>query len=127
VDEMKSKQARKQRKAQYNAPEHVRSRAVASHLSESLSREYRRRTARVIEGDTVKVIRGDESVKGVEGKVSKVNTKTGRLIIEGITMPKADGTQTARSIHASNVIITRLDLSDTLRRGRLQRGEGAAQ
>ncbi|MDD1771030.1 MAG: 50S ribosomal protein L24 [Methanomassiliicoccales archaeon] len=124
---MKSKQARKQRKAQYNAPEHIRSKAVASHLSESLSKEYRKRNARVIEGDTVRVVRGDESVKGVEGKVSKVNTKTGRLVIEGITMPKADGTQKARSIHASNVLITKLDLTDQKRRGRLQHTEGASQ
>ena len=124
---MKSKQARKQRKAKYNAPEHVRSRAVASHLSESLSKEFKRRTARVIEGDTVKVVRGDDSVKGVEGKVSKVNTKTGRLTIEGITMPKADGTQKARPVHASNVVITKLDFTDNQRRGRLHRSEGASQ
>ncbi|MGD1061322.1 MAG: 50S ribosomal protein L24 [Methanomassiliicoccales archaeon] len=116
---MKSKQARKQRKAHYNAPEHIRSRMVASHLSESLSKEYRRRTVRVIEGDTVRVVRGDESVKGVEGRVSKVDTKTARLIVEGITMPKADGTQKARPVHSSNCIVTKLDLSDNKRRGML--------
>ena len=73
------------------------------------------------------MVRGDEAVKGVEGKVSKVNTKTGRLIIEGITMPKADGTQKARPIHASNVLITKLDLTDQKRRGRLQHTEGASR
>ncbi len=124
---MKSKQARKQRKTQYNAPEHVRSRMVASHLSESLSKEYNRRAARVIEGDTVKVVRGDESVKGVEGKVSHVNTKTCRLTIEGITMPKADNTQKARPIHASNCVITKLDLSDNTRRKRLTGKTEASQ
>jgi large subunit ribosomal protein L24 len=124
---MKSKQARKQRKAHYNAPEHVRSRMVASHLSEGLSKQYGRKTVRVIEGDTVKVVRGDEAVKTVEGKVSHVDTKTCRLTIEGITIPKADGKQAARPIHASNCIVTKLDLTDNRRRKRLTGTQEASQ
>jgi large subunit ribosomal protein L24 len=85
------------------------------------------RSAMVIKGDTVKVLRGDEGVKGVEGKVSDVNTKTGRIIVEGITMPKADGTMKARPVHSSNVLITKLDLTDPWRKEKLQRTqEGSA-
>jgi large subunit ribosomal protein L24 len=85
------------------------------------------RSIRVIVGDTVKVLRGDEGVRGVEGKVSDVDTKTGRIVVEGITMPKADGTMKARPIHSSNVIITKLDLTDPWRKEKLQRKqEGSA-
>jgi len=124
---MPSKHARKQRKAQFNAPIHARRKLVASHLSEALSKQYNRRSALVVEGDTVKVVRGDDVVKGVEGKVTKVDTKTGRLIIEGITMPKADNTQKARPIHASNVMITKLDLADPLRKAKLEKTREASQ
>ena len=117
---MVSKQARKQRKALYNAPIHVRRRNVSAHLSDELMKQTAARSSRVIVGDTVKVLRGDEGVKGVEGKVSDVNTKTGRIIIEGITMPKADGTMKARPVHSSNVIITKLDLTDPWRKAKFQ-------
>ncbi len=36
----KSKQARKQRKALYNAPTHVQAEDVSSHLSDELMKEY---------------------------------------------------------------------------------------
>jgi len=120
---MVSKQARKQRKALYNAPIHVRRRNVSAHLSEELMKQTGTRSSRVIKGDTVKVLRGDEGVKGIEGKVSDVNTKTGRIVVEGITMPKADGTMKARPIHSSNVIITKLELTDPRRKEKLQRKE----
>jgi large subunit ribosomal protein L24 len=124
---MVSKQARKQRKALYNAPIHVRRRNVSAHLSDELMKQAGKRSTRVIKGDTVKVLRGDEGVKGVEGKVSSVNTKTGRIIVEGITMPKADGTMKARPVHSSNVIITKLDLTDKRRKAKLQNvQEGSA-
>ena len=124
---MVSKQGRKQRKALYNAPIHVRRRNVSAHLSDELMKQTATRSSRVIVGDTVKVMRGDEEVKGVEGKVSDVNTRTGRIVIEGITMPKADGTMKARPVHSSNVIITKLDLTDPRRKAKLQsRKEGSA-
>jgi large subunit ribosomal protein L24 len=41
---------------------------------------------RITKGDTVRVVRGDE--KGKEGKVIRVNRKTGRITIEGINIVK---------------------------------------
>ena len=124
---MVSKHARKQRKAQANAPSHVKRKMVSSHLSDSLMKDLKTRSVRVIVGDTVKVIRGDEKVKGIEAKVTEVNTKTGRIVIEGVTISKADGTMTARPVHASNVIITKLDLKDPWRKEKLQGAkEGSA-
>ena len=119
----KSVQARKQRKTQYNAPTHVKSKMVASHLSPELRKEFDRRSARVVAGDTVRVMRGEEEIVGLEGKVTRVDTETGRIIVEGVTVPKADGTMEARSVHASNLEITKLDLKDTWRKARLQKKE----
>ena len=40
----------------------------------------------VVKGDTVRVVRGDD--KGKEGKIIRVHTKTGRVVIEGINIVK---------------------------------------
>jgi large subunit ribosomal protein L24 len=68
----------------------------------------------VSRGDTVRVMRGDD--KGKEGKVVRVFTKTGRIIVEGVNIVKKH--QRARRpeeesgiiekpapIHASNVML----------------------
>jgi large subunit ribosomal protein L24 len=120
---VKSSKARKQRKALYNAPVHVRRRIVSSHLNEALMKEHKKRSVPVIKGDTVMVVRGDADIVGTEGKVSNVDTKSGRLIVEGVTTTKADGAQTARAVHASKVVITKLDLSDSWRKEKLLRGK----
>ncbi|MFP4546349.1 MAG: 50S ribosomal protein L24 [Methanomassiliicoccales archaeon] len=122
---MKSKKARKQRKAQYNAPAHARRKMVASHLSDSLMEEYGRRSIPVIRGDNVMIMRGSEERVGTEGKVTEVDTKTGRITIEGVTTYQADGTEIAMPVHASNVVITKLDLSDAWRKDKLESEEGA--
>jgi large subunit ribosomal protein L24 len=117
---MVSKQARKQRKRQHNAPEHVRRKMVASHLSEDLMKQYKRRSAMVVAGDTVKVVRGDEKVRNAEGKVTSVNTKSGKVVIEGITIASADGTLNERPVHSSNLVIIKLNLTDPWRKERLE-------
>jgi large subunit ribosomal protein L24 len=110
-----SSKARTQRREHYNAPNHVRSRKVAAHLSTELRKKYGVRSARICRGDTVVVMRGTEDVRGTEGKVMEILTKEGRVIIDGITINQADGTAVARSVHASNVVITKLDLTDEWR------------
>ena len=45
-----------------------------------------REAIHVTKGDTVRVMRGDD--KGREGKVLKVFTKTGRVLIEGVNIVK---------------------------------------
>jgi len=122
-----SKKARKQRKALYNAPNHVRSAMVSSHLDEPLRKEYKLRAVRVIKGDTVKVVRGDDDIIGLEGKVQEVDTKTGRIVVEGVTIAKADGTQTARPVHSSKVIVTKLDLTDARRKDKLTKAKEVSQ
>ena len=63
----------------YQAPYHVLSKQLGSHLSKDLRQKYGTRSIRVTIGDTVRVLRGE--FKGVDGKVKEVNTfiSTGKL------------------------------------------------
>ncbi|MEA1985461.1 MAG: 50S ribosomal protein L24 [Euryarchaeota archaeon] len=116
---MVSKQPRKQRKARYDAPLHVRQKYMRAPLSKDLRSKYGRRSAGVIVGDTVEVTRGDHV--GTKGEVEKVYLKDGTLVIEGIISTKADGTEMPRPIYPSNVVITALELKDKKRKSILSR------
>lgn len=115
-----SRQPRKQRKLLYTAPLHKRRKWIAAHLADDLILKYRRRSLPVIKGDTVKVMRGD--FKGHVGKVRSVDTKKGRLEVEGVIITKVDGKKVPRPVHASNVVITKLNLTDPWRRKKLEEG-----
>ena len=117
---MKSIQPNKQRKKIFNAPQHKKRKWMSSHLEENLLLKYDKRAISVIKGDTVKVMRG--SFKGHEDKVARVNVKKRYLEIEGLIMSKADGNKIAKPIHPSNVMITKLNLTDKWRRMKLERG-----
>ncbi len=124
---VQSKKARKQRKAFYNAPLHIRRKNISSHLSDELRKQYGLRSLQVRKGDTVRVMRGDEDIVGLEGRVAAVITKSGRVSVDGVTVAKADGTQTARTVHASKVEIIKLDLSDPKRKEKLARAKEVSQ
>ncbi len=124
---VKSSKARKQRKAHYNAPNHARRKALASPLSPELREKYGKRSMPVVAGDTVMVTRGNEDVRGIEGKVLEVRTRTGRVSVEGITSAQADGTEVSNPVHASNVMITKLELSDEWRKDKLLRKNEVAE
>ena len=116
---MMSKKPRKQRKKMFNAPLHIKRKFIGAHLEENLLLKYDKRAVPVVKGDSVRVIRG--SFKGHEDKIVKVNVKKRCIEIEGITMSKADGNKIAKPIHSSNVIITKLNLTDKWRRKKLER------
>lgn len=118
-----SSKARVQRRTQFNAPTHVKRKMVSSHLSADLREKYGVRSARVCKGDTVAVLRGTEDLRGTEGRVLDVDTKTGRVTIEGITINQADGTAVAKPIHASNLVITKLNLADEWRKDSLSKNK----
>ncbi len=103
----------KMRKMLYNSPKHRREKIVSSHLSDELFGKYGIRSIPVRKGDTVKIVRGN--FKGFEGKVSNVDLKKMKINVEGVLINKADKKQKPRWIDASNVIITKLDLSDKKR------------
>ncbi|MBN1280721.1 MAG: 50S ribosomal protein L24 [Candidatus Thermoplasmatota archaeon] len=117
---MTSTKPRKQRFRLYNAPLHVKRKMIAAHLAENLLLKYDRRSLPVIKGDTVKVMRG--SYRGHENKIGKVNVKDQTVEIEGVTLTTAKGTKLARPIHASSLLITKLNLTDKWRRQKLEKG-----
>jgi large subunit ribosomal protein L24 len=86
---------------------------IRSPLADNLRSEYHKRNARVIKGDTVKVLRGE--YKNVEGKVEKVKTDRSTLYIEGIQREASKGGKVKIQIHSSNVMITSLNLQDKQR------------
>ncbi|MEM3507070.1 MAG: 50S ribosomal protein L24 [Candidatus Bathyarchaeia archaeon] len=117
--DLKSSKPSKQRKALYNAPIHLRRKLLSCHLSTELRAKYNTRAFPVRVGDTVKVLRGD--FKGIEGKVTEVDTKNISIYIEGVTREKVSGTTVKVPIHPSKVMITNLNLEDKLRIKALER------
>ncbi|MEM2124267.1 MAG: 50S ribosomal protein L24 [Methanolinea sp.] len=114
---IESKQPRKQRKARYTAPAHARNRFLHAPLAPALRENYHRRSVRVVTGDTVKVLRGESA--GTEGLVDKVDTKRCMIVVQGVSVRKADGTEVPRPVHPSNVQVTKLNLKDPKRAERL--------
>ncbi len=92
--------------------------AVCSNLSDDLKKQYNKRSTSVVKGDTVKIMRGE--YKGVEGKVEKINTEKGKLSIEGVQREKIKGGNVKVLIHASNVIISSLNMDDKYRKNKME-------
>ena len=128
----------KQRVGQREASRQVRRKRMRARLisEDPELQSIRRVTIRV--GDEVEVIRGDfghpNSVKsdtrgkrlgqsrgraGVSGKIAKVDTNSGMIFVDGVTITTSDGKEEALPIHPSNVIVTKLFEGDTLRLKRL--------
>lgn len=119
-----STKPRKQRRARTDAPLHMKKRMVAAHLSSALMSEFNVRSLPVRKGDTVKIMRGAKDLKVIEAKVASVDLKRSKIIIENVTVPKADGTQKPKPIDPSDVVITKLDLSDPWRKKKLDSLKG---
>jgi large subunit ribosomal protein L24 len=113
-----SKQPRKQRKARYNAPIHARGQFLRAPLSGDLRSKYNRRNIRIINGDTVKVLRGDFT--GEEGVIEGIDTKKGKVVVHGVSLTKSDGTEVPRPVDPSNVQIVKLNLKDKRREAKLE-------
>ncbi|BBD71905.1 50S ribosomal protein L24 [Sulfodiicoccus acidiphilus] len=116
---MNSSSPRKQRKLLYTSPKHLRTKLLTAKVSDELSNQYGISRIKVRKGDTVKVLRGTNV--GFEGKVNSVDTKSGFVMIEGLTRKKVDGTPVFVKIRASNLVVTKLDMSDPLRRKSIER------
>ncbi len=108
-----SKQPSKQRRALMDMPLHRRKRQMTARLTRELQLKHRRKRLGVIKGDSVRVMRGE--FKGVEGEVTAIDTKTGRLSIDGVTREKADGSTMFYPIHPSKVELTKLQEKDPWR------------
>jgi len=103
----------------FQAAHHTRSKQLGSTLSKELRKKYGRRSARVVEGDTVRVMRGE--FKGIDGKVTHISTEKNSVAVEGIKREKLKGGNVDIYIHTSNVMITGMNLDDKWRQNRMEK------
>ena len=103
----------------YRATNQFRGKQAGSHLSKQLREKYGQRSVRILNGDTIKVIRGE--FKGVDGKVVKVSTAKHTIAIEGVKKQKRKGDKIDVYIDSSNVVITNLNTDDKWRTARLEK------
>lgn len=87
-------------------------------LSKELREKYKRRATRPREGDSVRIVRGE--YKGIEGKITKVMPREGKISVEGVTHEKQKGGTSPVPVRSSNAVITSLNLDDKLRRAKME-------
>ena len=104
---------------------HIRHKHMAAPLSSELAASKGAKTLPVRKGDTVRILRGDN--KGFEGKVSRVDLKTYRIYLEGLTREKVDGTNIFLAVHPSKVQIRNLSLDDKWRKEIIERKAAPAK
>jgi len=102
----------------YQATAVVKSKQLSSHLSKELQKKYTKRSIRVIEGDTIRVLRGE--FRGVTGKITKVSTQKNGVSVEGVKKEKLKGGNLDVFIHPSNLIVTDLNTEDKWRQNKLE-------
>ena len=102
----------------FQATMQTRSKQLGANLSKDLQKKYGKKSARVVEGDSVTILRGE--FKGVDGKVSKISTEKTSVAIEGVKKEKTKGDKFDVYIHTSNLVITSLNGDDKWRIAKLQ-------
>ena len=102
----------------FQATLQTRSKQMGSALSKDLQKKYGKKSARVVEGDSVTIIRGE--FKGVDGKIAKISTEKSGVTIDGVKKEKTKGDKFDVYIHTSNLVITSLNSSDKWRMAKLE-------
>ena len=102
----------------YRASHVLRSKQIASPLSKELQKKYTKKSVRVIEGDSIKIVRGE--FKGVDGKIANISVQKSSLAIEGVKKEKTKGDKFDVYVHSSNVIVTSLNSDDKWRISKLE-------
>ena len=101
----------------FQATLQTRSKQMGSALSKDLQKKYGKKSARIIEGDSVTILRGE--FKGVDGKISKISTQKSSVAIDGVKKEKTKGDKFDVYIHTSNLVITSLNSGDKWRMAKL--------
>lgn len=102
----------------YRATYHTKSKQLGSALSKDLQKKYGKRSVRINEGDTVRILKGE--FKGVDGKVSKVSTQKNSVAVEGVKKEKTKGDKFDVYIHTSNLVVTSLNSENKWRITKLE-------
>lgn len=115
-----TKQPSKKRKQLYTAPLHQRRKTLTAPLAPMLAEKEGIRQLVIRKGDSVRILKG--SFKGIEGEVSKIDYKSMRLTIEGITFEKSDGSAQHFPVRACNCEIINLkNMKDKRRKAIVER------
>ena len=102
----------------YQASHVTKSKQISSPLSKELQKKYTKKSIRVVEGDSIKIVRGE--FKGVDGKIAKISVQNNSIAIEGVKKEKTKGDKFDVFIHSSNVIVTSLNSNDKWRISKLE-------
>jgi large subunit ribosomal protein L24 len=113
-----SKKPRKQHKSQKTLPLHRGSKLLRAPLDPVRYGKSGVRRITLRAGDTVKVIRGSRT--GHEGKVARIDLKKKKVSIEKALLTKADNKEVSLWFDASNLVVTKVDLSDPVRKERFR-------
>ena len=114
---MATTKARIQRKRLALAPIHERRKRLHVHVDPTLAAKSKLALPRALpvrEGDLVRIQRGN--FRGKEGKVVSVDGRKGTVVVEGVTIQKTDEKKVARPVHASNLMLVKMDDTDPWRR-----------
>ena len=102
----------------YSASHVTRSKQISSPLSKELQKKYTKKRVRVVEGDSIKIVRGE--FKGVDGKIAKISVQKSSIAIEGVKKEKTKGDKFDVYVHSSNVVVTGLNSDDKWRISKLE-------
>ena len=94
------------------------SKQLSCSLSKELRKKYGKKSARIVEGDTAKIVRGEFS--GVDGKITKISIPDRGVNIEGVKKEKLKGDKFDVYVHTTNIILTALNTGDKWRINRLE-------
>merc|ERR1712002_1180718 len=111
----KTSSRRKNRKAHFNAPSHVRRTIMSAPLSKDLRQKYGVRSMPIRKDDEVQIVRGHFKSQQV-GKVLQAYRKKYVVHIERIQREKANGATVHVGIHPSKVVIMKSKLDKDRKR-----------
>lgn len=102
----------------YQATFQTKNKQLGSALSKDLHKKYGKRSVRVVQGDSITILRGE--FKGVDGKISKVDVSKNSVAIDGVKKEKTKGDKFDVYIHTSNLVVTSLNTEDKWRIRKLE-------
>ena len=102
----------------YFATMKTSSKQLSGSLSKDLRKKYGKRSVRIVEGDSVSIIRGEFA--GVDGKVTKISIPERGVNVEGVKKEKLKGEKFAVYVNTTNIIITGLTSDDKWRINKLE-------
>ena len=108
----------------YYATMKTASKQLSCALSKDLRKKYGKRSARIVEGDTASIVRGEFS--GVDGKVTKISIADRGVNIEGVKKEKLKGEKFDVYVNTTNIVISGLNSEDKWRINKLEGKKASA-